>query len=295
MQAHAWVIGLERVKKRAASPSAEQSAAKRARGASGSVVPKAGRPRSRERTIYNLVRADLAGGPQTTAVATSLRDDAHTVRVVSDRKHSMATNCAYAAHRAVQWLIDTPDWSDPLQGKDLRSTTRHCNALADGTMQCIVAAGQKGTKGGRARPVLKSQGRVRRETRTQREQLVASFQEVAVSDRPHPLTPVMLRVIASFCIRQHGIVIQDCFAAKALETPHADWVVQLDTAMGYIHGVLPGPHIGAKEAAVKAVRFCVCGIRTPRCSAASSRTFFLAIAAAHYIKFLPFVACNRLL
>ena len=97
VEAHAWVIGLERVKKRAASPSAEQSAAKRARGASGSAVPRAGRPRSRGRTIYNIVLADLACGPQTTVVATSLRDEGHTVRVVSDRKHSMATNCAYAA------------------------------------------------------------------------------------------------------------------------------------------------------------------------------------------------------
>ena len=84
--------------------------------------------------------------------------------------------------------------------------------------------------------MLKSEGRVRRETRTQREQLVASFQEAAVSDWPYPLTPVMLRVIAGFCIRQHGIVMQDCFAARALETPHSRVrVVQLDTAMGYTH------------------------------------------------------------
>ena len=97
VQAHAWVIGLERVKKRAASPSAEQSAAKRALGALGSAVPKAERPRSRERTIYNIVLADLAGGPQTRAATTSLSDEGHTVRLVSNRKHSMATNCAYAA------------------------------------------------------------------------------------------------------------------------------------------------------------------------------------------------------
>ena len=109
-------------------------------------------------------------------------------------------------------------------------------------MQWIVAAEQKGTKGGRARPVLKSEGRVRRETRTHREQLVASFQEAAVSDRPYPLTPVMLRVIAGFCIRQHGIVMEDCFAARALETPHGRvQVVELDTAMGYIHGSTARP------------------------------------------------------
>ena len=104
VQAHALVIGLERLKKRAVSPSAEQSAAKRALGASSRAVSKiatrAGRPRSRERTLYNIVLADLAGSPQTTTLATSLRDDGHTVRVVSDRKHSMATNCAYAVQRA---------------------------------------------------------------------------------------------------------------------------------------------------------------------------------------------------
>ena len=78
VQAHAWVSGLERLKKRAVSPSAERSAAKRARGASSRAVSKvarAGRPRSRECTLYNIVLADLADGPQTTSVATSLRDD----------------------------------------------------------------------------------------------------------------------------------------------------------------------------------------------------------------------------
>ena len=121
-------------------------------------------------------------------MATSPRADGHPVHVVSDRKHSMATNCAYAAQRAVQWLIDTPDWPDPLQGKDLRSPTPHCNALADGTLRWMVAAEQKRTLGGRARPVLKFEGRVRRETCTQREQLVASFQEAAGSDRLYPLS-----------------------------------------------------------------------------------------------------------
>ena len=105
MQAHAWVIGLETLKKPAVLPFAEQSAAKRARGVSSrgvsKVASRAGRPRSRERTLFNIVLADLVGGPQTTAVAISLRDDRHTVGVVSDRKHSRATNCAYAAQRAV--------------------------------------------------------------------------------------------------------------------------------------------------------------------------------------------------
>ena len=117
VQAHAWVIGLERVKKRATSPSAEQSAAKRARAASGSAVPRAGRPRSRERTIYNISLADVAGGPQTTAVASSVGDEGHTMRVVFDRKNSMATNCAYAAQGGVRWLFDTADWSDPSRGR----------------------------------------------------------------------------------------------------------------------------------------------------------------------------------
>ena len=144
--------------------------------------------------------------------------------------------------------------------------------------------------------MLKSVGRVRRETRTQREQLVASFQEGAVSDRPYPLTPVMLRVIASFCIRQHGMVIQDCFAARAPETLHGRVrVVQLYIAMGYVHGSTARPAHWCEGSGRQSREILYVWYRTPRCSTASSRTFFLAIAAAHYIKFLPFVASNRLL